>query len=384
MPSFTACERLIEKRFVIQYNKRVDTQVHLYTSQSTRRRVGGDLCVAPYLVRGVVSEKPVVYILHGDDKMACEHFVDSLVAQMGDPAMAEFDTSRLDGRLASDEEIRTAAMSIPFFVKRRLVVLNNPLSRLTTPASRDRFCKLLDDLPETTALVLVIEDHSSYSKGWEVLKPEQWLMKWATAAGKRALVRETLLPGVREMPAWILKQAQAAGGKFSQEAALALADHTGSDTALAAQEIDKLLTYVDRQRTIEIEDVELLVVTGGPVSVFKMAEALAERNSRQAMRLLHASLEESEASHLFGLVTRQFRFLVQIREILDEGGDQSQMMREIKNLSYANQYISQARRFTQAELDAIYHRLLELDEAIKSSQVTGELALEMLVAEIAH
>ena len=77
-----------------------------------------------------MADKPVVYILHGDDKMACEHFIDTLVAQMGDQALAEFDTTHLDGRLASDEEIRTAALSMPFFVKRRLVVLNHALARL--------------------------------------------------------------------------------------------------------------------------------------------------------------------------------------------------------------------------------------------------------------
>lgn len=329
------------------------------------------------------AEKPVIFILHGDDKMAVEAFIDGLVSRMGDPSMAELNTTHLDGRLASDEDIRTATLAMPFLSDRRLVIMANPLARLNNPASHERFIKLLDGLPDTTALVLVIEDHLHY-RGWDVLKPEQWLMKWVSTAGKRVLVRECPLPGAREMPGWIIKQAQAAGGKFTQEAALALADHTGSDTALAAQEIDKLLTYVNSQRPVEMDDVALLVVTGGPVNVFKMVEALAERNSRQSVRLLHALLAETEPSHLFGLIVRQFRFLLQIREILDEGGDQNQVVREFKSLTYASQYVSQARRFTQAELDAVHHRLLELDEAIKTSQVPDELALELLVTEITH
>jgi len=329
------------------------------------------------------AEKPVIYILHGDDKMAAESFIDGLVSRMSDPGIAELNTTHLDGRLASDEDIRTAALAIPFLSDRRLVILANPLARLNNPASRERFIKLLEGLPDTTALVLVVEDHLGY-KGWAVLKSDQWLMKWVPTAGKRVFVRACPLPDAREMPGWIIKQAQAAGGKFTQEAALALADHTGSDTALAAQEIDKLLTYVNGQRPVEMDDVDLLVVTGGPVNVFKMAEALAERNSRQSVRLLHALLADAEPSHLFGLIVRQFRFLLQIREILDEGGDQNQMVREIKGMTYASQYVSQARRFSQAELDAVHHRLLELDEAMKISQVSGELALELLVAEITH
>ncbi len=329
----------------------------------------------------MTSEKPVVYIVHGDDKMAMEHFVANLVARLGDPGIAELNTTRLEGRLASDEDIRTAALAVPFLADRRLVVLANPLARLNSPAARQRLLKLLDGLPETTALVMLIEDHLHY-RGWEVLKADQWLMKWAEGAGKRALIHACPLPDGREMPGWIMKQAQAEGGKFTREAALALADHTGSNTALAMQEITKLLTYVDVQRPVELDDVELLVASGGPVSVFALAEAMAGRNTRLASRLLRALLVDNESSHLFGLVVRQFRLLLQIREILDEGGDQNQVLREMKNLPFAKQYIDQARRFTQAELDAIHHRLLELDEAMKTSQLPDELALELLVTEI--
>ena len=329
------------------------------------------------------AEKPVAYILQGDDRVAIEHFIATLVSRMGDPGLAELNITRLEGRNASDEEIRTAALALPFLADRRLVILYNPLARRSDPAAHDRLVKLLDSLPETTALLLVIEDHLHY-RGWEFLKEGHWLLKWAADAGSRALVRQFPLPNIKEMPAWITRQAQATGGKFTSEAALALADHTGSDTALAAQEIAKLLTYVDGQRAVELEDVELLVVSGGPVNVFSMVEALADRNARQAARLLHSLLSETDAYNLFGLVVRQFRFLVKIKEILDEGGDQNQVVRELKNLPYARQYIAQARRFSQSELDAIYHRLLELDEAIKTSQIPDDLALELLVAEIAR
>ncbi len=312
-------------------------------------------------------------------------FIDDLAARMGEPGMAELNTTRLDGRLASEEDLRTAVLAPPFLLNRRLVILANPLARLANnPPLRDRFLKLLDALPATTALILVIEDHYRYSRGWEELKSDQWLVKWAGAAGGRALVKDCALPDARSMAGWIEKHARAAGGKFTLEAAHALADHTGNDTALASQEIDKLLTYVDGQRAVEVEDVERLVITGGPVNVFKMVEALANRDSRQALRMLHSLLGDTDPSHLFGLITRQFRILIQVREILDEGGDLNQVMKEVHGINYAQHYLDQARRFTQPELEAIHHRLLALDHGVKTSQVPADLALEMLVAEIAH
>ncbi len=333
------------------------------------------------------EEKPVVYIFHGDDKSAIQQEIDALYARMGDPTMAELNTARLDGRQASEEDLRTAVLAPPFLLNRRLVVLNNPFARLATPAARERFLKLLDGLPDSTALILVIEDQKKWAKDhfeWEMVKPDGWLMKWVQPAGKRVRVEPFELPDVRKMPAWIEKHAREAGGRFTPEAAQALAEHTGNATALASQEIDKLLTYVDGQRPVEVEDVEKLVLTGGPVSVFKMVEALADRDSRQALRLLHILLADNETSHLWGLIVRQFRLLIQVREILDEGGDLAQVYREVKGIRYAQQYLAQARRFTQPELDAIHHRLLELDARMKTSQVPADLAMELLVAEIAH
>jgi DNA polymerase-3 subunit delta len=334
-------------------------------------------------------EKPVVYILHGDDKMAIEQYIAALEARMGDPSLAEMNISRLDGRLASDEDLRTATMALPFLADRRLVILTNPLARLSGKEStalqqaRERFIKLLDGLPESTALVLVIDDLLRY-KGWDTLKADHWLSVWAGKAGKRALVHPCSLPDPQAMPGWIANHAQKAGGKFTPQAAAALAEHTGSDTALALQEITKLLTYVDHQRTVEADDVALLVETGGPVDVYKMVGALAERNAKKASSLLHELLDERSAQDIFFLIVRQFRYILQMREILDEGGNFDTVKRELPNIKFAYQYFQQAQRFTRPELDAIYHRLLQLDEGIKSSQMTGELALDLLVAEIAH
>ncbi len=48
----------------------------------------------------------------------------------------------------------------------------------------------------------------------------------------------------------------------------------------------------------------------------------------------------------------------------------------------AEKVFSQAKRFSLPALEQIYHKLLEIDEAAKSSQITLDLAMEMLVVEL--
>ncbi len=234
--------------------------------------------------------------------------------------------------------------------------------------------------------MLVIADEfvtGGKKKGWRELSEKHWVWEWIERMGVKALYHACRQPLPEDMPGWIRKKAEALGGKFEPSAARALADHTGNDTQYALQEITKLLTYVDFKRQVETDDVELLTAPGGKVSVFDMVDALADGNSSRAMRLLQGLLDESDPPSLFGMMVRQFRLLIQAREVLDEGGSANSMVRELGVAPFVAQKLSgQAAGFSMSRLRQVYHRLLELDEGTKSSQWTPELALELFVAEM--
>lgn len=331
------------------------------------------------------AEKPVVYVLHGDDPVEIEKFIDAMVARMGDPSLLELNYSRLDARSAAESDLRTAALAMPFLADRRLVVLEQAQTRLGK-GSEEKMKPFLSGLPDTTALVLVVSDEfatSGSKRGWQVLSQEHWLWKWIEAQGGKALYHACRQPLLEDMPAWIRKKAEGLGGKFEPAAARVLADHTGSDTQYALQEITKLLTYVDFKRPVETDDVELLTAPGGQVNVFDMVDALAEGNSNRALRLLQALLDETDSASLFGMIVRQFRLLLQAREVLDEGGSTDSIGRELGVVPFVARKLSgQAAGFSMSRLRQVYHRLLELDEGMKTSQWTPDLALEIFVAEM--
>jgi DNA polymerase-3 subunit delta len=333
------------------------------------------------------AEKPRLIILHGDDTFAMERAVNDLRGRVSDdPGMADLNTTNLDGRQASDEDIRTATGSLPFLAERRLVVLAHPFAKLASEEGRSRFLKMLEGLPETTGLVLVVDDRWVYrDRDWEVLKHENWLMKWVGQKKQRVSVKDYMLPTLAEMPVWIRKEAERQGGKFTQTAALALAGHIGNEPAQTSLEITKLLTYVNFARPVEEEDVDELTVAGSQVDVFKMVEAMADGDAANALRMLHTLLEKRDAMELFSLVTRQFRQLVAVREILDEGGGEAQVGTELHLFSKAVQNMTrQARRFSMEDLIGIFHRLVEMDEAAKTSQVPLEIALDTFIAELSR
>lgn len=331
------------------------------------------------------SSPPVVYIFHGDDVTAIERHTADLLERMGDPVTAQLNTSRLDGRQAGLEELRGACLALPFLAARRLVILRNPLARLEKKdkTAQERFTALLDEIPPSTALVLPVEDYRE-RRDWKVLPVERhWLREWIRKAGRRALLRECLLPAPSSMPGWITRQAGELGGRFRPAAAEALAALVGSDTQIALQEVRKLLEYANYQRPVEAEDVQRLTSFSGQANLFDMVDALGAGDAGKAQRLLVQLLEDNEEM-VFGMVVRQFRLLLQVREALDEGLPQDQVTKELKLHPYVTgKLVSQAGRFSLARLEQIYHQLLEIDEAVKTSQMSLPTALNLLVVEAA-
>ncbi len=101
---------------------------------------------------------------------------------------------------------------------------------------------------------------------------------------------------------------------------------------------------------------------------------------RQALGLLHRLLEVQDPQSLFGMIVRQFRLLIQAREVLDDGRA-GQMATELRVHPFvADKLSSQARRFDISQLEAIYHRLLLLDEEAKTGQASYDLAFDTFIA----
>lgn len=336
--------------------------------------------------------QPNVHIFHGDDAFSLNRRIRELLASAGDPAEVDMNTTRLDGKQASFEDLQTAAATLPFFGGARWVVVEAALAKFDK-SHTDKYLKLLDGLPETNHLVLVIEDHKRWRKDangkwmqvWETLHAGHWLMKWAASQPGRAEVLEYPLPDERAMDAWIVEEVKRQGGRIDADAAHEMTVHVGNETSIASQEIAKLLTYVDFARPIAVKDVIELVSTEGSADVFVMLDALLEGRTKEAQSLMHRLLEEEPPEVILGAVSHRLRQLIQVREALDAREDLKALVeRRVIFNNQTGKYTSQARRFSMAQLEASYHRLLEIDLKAKTTFGEMDVDLETLVLEMNH
>ncbi len=314
-----------------------------------------------------------ILFLYGTDEFAIARRVSEIAAKTDKDGM---NTSRLEARLTSDEELNNAVNSMPFLSDKRLVILANPSAKYSSPEARKKFSTFLSKVPPTTLLVL-----------HEAVEPKEadkhWLVKW-TAKAEDAKAEAFMAPRARDMAGWIVNEAKKQGGSIEPPAAARLAEMTGEDTRQAAQEIAKLLAYVNWARPVKVADVEAVSVSTAQGDVFALVDGLALGKGKEAQSMLRRLLEEQDAMALWGMVIRQFRLLIQAREVMDAHG----MVPDVQEALGVHPFVAekvyaQAKRFSLPALESIYRRLLKMDEAAKSSEMPLDLSLEMFVAELA-
>lgn len=329
-----------------------------------------------------MAEAPTVYILYGGDELGLSEFLrDRLILKLGDRSTADLNLARFDGPSLTMGALRATCGAMPFLAARRLVIVKDYLGLLAKRAGGKReaeaLVELFAELPPTTALVFA--DYEDIPRNSPVLK-------WAEAAGS-AYVKHFPLPKSGALPGWIVQRARAKGGEFTPRAAQALAAAVSEPLRLVDSEILKLLTYVNFERPVEAADAERVTPYAGQANVFEMVDALGRGDGPKALEELHGLLESKDAVEgyfaVFGMIVRQFRLLLQTRELMEAGASEGEVAGALGLHRYpAGKIYHQAHNFTLPALEAIYRKLLEVDEMYKTGQVEGPVALDLLVAEL--
>jgi len=83
------------------------------------------------------------------------------------------------------------------------------------------------------------------------------------------------------------------------------------------------------------------------------------------------------------MIVRQFRLVLQAKEVISKGGNQKDVAKKLNLHPYvAGKVADQAVNFSFEKLEASYKKLLEMDLAAKSSVQVLDVALESFVAGI--
>ena len=329
----------------------------------------------------------MLYILLGQDDFSLSESLEEIKRGIGDQTLLAANTTTIDGQRMTLDQLRTVCETSPFLAERRLVIVNGLLERFEPkgkPSPRKKVapvvnqqdeCKLLSayasKLPDSTILVLIDSKIASNNPLFKEL------------SAKAEIKSFPLLRGTK-LHQWIQKRVVGEGGSISPQAVDLLTKLVGGNLWIMANEINKLVLFTSGRR-IEEEDVKMAVSYTQQANVFAMVDAILEFKVGVAEQFLQQLLQGGASSaYLLFMLSRQVRMIVRAKELRNQGKSGIEIQNKLGLTSeFAwRKTLEQAGRYPLERIKQVYHKLLEADLSIKTGKYEGELALNILIAEL--
>ena len=327
-----------------------------------------------------------MYILSGPDDFSLAQSLEEVKRDIGDQAILSASTTTLEGQQVTLDQLRTVCETVPFLAGRRLVIIKGLLERFeprsrasrqqkTTRTNRQdeykSFGSYIAQIPDSTVLVLIEGRITNNNPLFKEL-------------ADKAVVKSFPLLRDTQLRQWIQRRVAEEASSISPQAVDSLTKLVGSNLWIMASEINKLVLFASGRR-IEEEDVKTIVSYAQQASVFVMVDAIVEFKAELAEQLLEQLLQRGAApAYLLTMLSRQVQMIVRARELRKQGKPKIEIQNRLGLTSEfaLRKTLEQASRYSLPRLKEVYYQLLEADLSIKTGKYHGELALNILVAEL--
>ncbi|MDO8530368.1 MAG: DNA polymerase III subunit delta [bacterium] len=311
----------------------------------------------------------MIIFLYGEDSYRSKQKLDEMVAHYKEVRKSGLNLMHLDAAKISFADFYNHFKISSMFDEKKLIILKNVFSN---KKFQEDFAKEIKDVEALKDIVVIYESEVCDAR----LKIFKLLVKECKA-------QDFALLDAKNTKAWAGRELAALGAKINMDALDLLVSYVGSDLWRLSHEINKLVNY-KKTSVIKREDVELLVKPKIEMDIFKTIDALAQKNKKQALNLVHKHLDEGDNPlYLLSMIAFQFKNLLVIKELAERGLMYASIVKKsglhpfvVKKNYYA------CNQFSFEKLKEIYHQIYQVDLDIKTGKIEPETALDLLVASI--
>jgi DNA polymerase-3 subunit delta len=291
-----------------------------------------------------------VFLFHGSDKKAMleevKRWQQAFIEKFSESNLSLFDEPELT-------QILSEANTVPFIYDRRMIMCLDTYATADKD-DFDKFLKQLQNLPESTILILV--ENQPIRKNAKILKHFENIKHF-----------EKNLASLKKSATQFLDKHQ------KEISTLHLDDiilSTQEDPFRLESELEKLVLYSDQSR-ISAQDIEAVLSLDTQTSVFKLMDTISEKRLQNSLKNLHDVHDSGEdLIKLFYLLARQTRILIQLKYLKDQGKSNQQIAKATNLKPFiVNKTIKQVNGFTLKQLIKLHEILLNIDSKLKTGGV---------------
>jgi DNA polymerase-3 subunit delta len=292
-------------------------------------------------------------------------------AVLRDAPLREFNESTFSLASVDVQQALASACQLPMMASRRVVRITdfNKLQRESDEAALMRY---VASPSESSVVIFIADDLDKRRKLSKMLLDACVAVEFAPLADA-----ELAKWGRDHLKAWRVEV-----DERSLHQIIAL---VGSDVRTLSHELDKLATAALSTGRITMEMIDDLTGRSRELSNFELSDHLIARDRKRALQTLHRLLDDgAEPVMLIGLIASNYHRLALAKDLMSRQAAKEEVFRLVAMpYSKREDFLATARRTDAATLARSIERIAAADLAIKTSQATPRLQLEMLICELA-
>ena len=311
----------------------------------------------------------MIYFIYGQDSYRSKRKLEEIIEGYKKVHKSGLNLTYINAKENSFKDFYSQLKISSMFAEKKLVVLKNVFSD----------AKFQEDFLENTKNV---EDIKDIIIIYEEEAPDQ-RAKFFKGLLKRVKCQEFNYLQPAALKKWVTQEFAKKKIKIDLEALDLLVGFVKNDLWKMANEINKLSDY-RAEGSVKKEDVELLVKPDAENDIFKTIDALASKNKKLAVSLLHKHLDNGDNPlYLLSMVAYQFRNLLVVKHLQSTAKPYAVILKKSGLHPFvAQKSYSLCSQFSMLELKKIYLKIFQIDSDIKTGKIEPETALDLLLSEI--
>ena len=335
------------------------------------------------------------YVLAGDEAFLQKQCRQAILEHLVGPDLREFSLHEFDLSETTVAEVLDAARTPSLMAPFQVFFVRNVKNLYGRGSHEKEFAAIREYVADANpgALIVFQADHIGIPA--DVRRMEM------TDRERYERLRETLgqcceiveLARVEDTDAarWIVASGSSQGVKVDPNAARELVDALGGDMLGIANELEKLILYVNEKKHIALDDVETMVLAAKRRSLYELTDAISSRDRVRALEVLQALLstaegEEASIGHL-SLLAKTFRQMLVVLEknVRDTRALWQALWPGFRVPPFAaDDLVRQSRRYrSRRDLTQALRSIARADLELRSNPPSKRLVLERLVVELA-
>ena len=180
---------------------------------------------------------------------------------------------------------------------------------------------------------------------------------------------------------WLARRVDHEGYQVETGALEALVEIVGEDLQLLESELEKQLLHSYETRLITVDSVRSMALDGRQYGVFALGDAIAEGNTKDALKILAKLYEDGMTAPLvLATLYSTFRRLLVAVEMLNRRRPFQEALRQTNIWSYKGRE-RQVRKYREKDLRHILLQLHASDRACKTTGTDEQIHLERVVVD---